>query len=142
MANQFIRRNQNRYNKNMFTRNLAVKPIKMKSFADYVYQAKYLVQEIQKVENLAEVAILYRNNSSSIPLMNEFDRAGIPFYMKDADNRFFSHWVVEDILNFMRMTFTDKRPDILEKIHMKLNAYITKQQMWKSIITSRFLKSS
>lgn len=29
----------------------------------------------------------------------------------------------------MRMTFTDKRPDILEKIHTKLNGYITKKQM-------------
>src|SRR5690606_16122107 len=80
-------------------------------------------------EQLAETAILYRNNASSIALMNELDRAGIPFYMKDADNRFFSHWVVEDVLNFMRMTFTDKRADLLEKIHLKMNGYISKQQM-------------
>ncbi|MGG0936997.1 ATP-dependent helicase [Brevibacillus centrosporus] len=129
VANQFIKRNKNRYEKNMFTQNPSGKPIKIRSFVDYIYQSKYLVQEIQKIENLAEVAVLYRNNSSSIALMNEFDRAGIPFYMKDADNRFFSHWVVEDILNFMRMTFTDKRPDILEKIHSKFNGYISKQQM-------------
>ncbi|MED1852212.1 ATP-dependent helicase, partial [Brevibacillus borstelensis] len=129
VANQFIKRNKNRYDKNMFTKNPAGKPIKIRSFADYIYQSKYLVQEIQKIENLSEVAVLYRNNSSSIALMNEFDRAGIPFYMKDADNRFFSHWVVEDILNFMRMTFTDKRADIFEKIHLKLNGYISKQQM-------------
>ncbi len=129
VANQFIKRNKNRYNKNMFTKNQSHKSIKIRSLTDYIYQAKYLVQEIQKIENLAEVAVLYRNNSSSIALMNEFDRAGIPFYMKDADNRFFSHWVVEDILNFMRMTFTDRRPDILEKIHLKFNGYITKQQM-------------
>lgn len=29
----------------------------------------------------------------------------------------------------MRMTFTDKRVDIMEEIHTKLNGYITKQQM-------------
>lgn len=129
VANQFIKRNKKRYNKNMFTKNSSHKPVKIRSFADYVYQAKFLVQEIRKVKNLAGVAVLYRNNSSSIVLMNEFERTGIPFYMKDADNRFFSHWVVKDILNFMRMTFTDKRPDILEKIHLKLNGYISKQQM-------------
>jgi DNA helicase-2/ATP-dependent DNA helicase PcrA len=129
VANRFIKRNKNRYDKNMFTKNQSYKPIVIKSLADYKYQVKYLVQEIKKIENLREVAVLYRNNASSIILMNEFDRAGIPFYMKDTDNRFFSHWVVEDILNFMRMTFTDKRPDILEKIHTKLNGYITKQQM-------------
>jgi DNA helicase II / ATP-dependent DNA helicase PcrA len=129
VANIFIKRNKNRYNKNMFTENPSHEPIKIKCLEDYLFQAKYLVKEIKEVENLSEVAILYRNNNSSIALMNEFDRAGIPFYMKDADNRFFSHWVVEDILNFMRMTFTDKRPDILEKIHLKFNGYISKQQM-------------
>ena len=129
LANEFIKRNKNRYNKNMFTANPTYKPIIIKSFQDYAHQSKILVQEIQKVENLGEVAVLYRNHSSSIALMNEFDRAGIPFYIKDADNRFFSHWVVQDILNFMRMTFTDKRPDILEKIHLKFNGYISKQQM-------------
>ncbi|MDU4696562.1 MULTISPECIES: ATP-dependent helicase [Paenibacillus] len=129
IANTFIQRNQDRYPKNMFTQNPPCKPIEIRSLDDYGDQAKWLVQEIQQIENLAEVAVLYRNNSSSIALMNAFDRAGIPFYMKDADNRFFSHWVVEDILNFMRMTFTDKRPDILEKIHLKFNGYISKQQM-------------
>lgn len=129
VANQFIKRNKNRYDKNMFTENAPNKPIVIKSIANYSDQAKYLVQEIQKIERLSEVAVLYRNNSSSVSLMNEFDRAGIPFYMKDADNRFFSHWVVEDILNFMRMTFTDKRADILEKIHLKMNGYISMQQM-------------
>ncbi|MEF3310405.1 ATP-dependent helicase [Paenibacillus sp. GYB004] len=129
VANQFIKRNKDRYNKNMFTRNPAGKPIRVRSLANFADQTKYLVREIQKVENLTEVAVLYRNNSSSIPLMNEFDRAGIPFYMKDADNRFFSHWVVEDILNFMRMTYTDRRPELLEKIYAKFNGYITKQQM-------------
>lgn len=129
VANTFIQRNKDRYNKNMFTKNPPYKPIEMRGLDDYGNQAKYLVQEIQQLEDLSEVAVLYRNNSSSIALMNEFDRVGIPFYMKDADNRFFSHWVVEDILNFMRMTFTDKRPDILEKIHLKFNGYISKQQM-------------
>jgi DNA helicase II / ATP-dependent DNA helicase PcrA len=129
VANQLIKRNKQRYDKNMFTHNPPLEPIQLRSFEDYVYQAKYIVQEVQKRENLAEVAVLYRNNSSSISLMNEFDRAGIPFFMKDADNRFFSHWVVEDILNFMRMTFTDKRPELLEKLHMKMGGYITKQQM-------------
>lgn len=129
-ANRFIRRNKNRYDKNMFTAlSEPGEPIVIRSFADYKSQTRYVVQELAKTDNLAESAVLYRNNSSSIALMNALERAGIPFYMKDTDNRFFSHWVVEDILNFMRMTFTDKRPDILEKIHLKMNGYVSKQQM-------------
>src|SRR5690606_25358112 len=129
VANQFIKRNKARYDKNMFTENPPDRPIVIKSFANYTSQTKYLVQDIQTLPNLADVAVLYRNHASAIALMNALDRAGIPFYMKDSDTRFFSHWVVEDILNFMRMTYTDKRPDILEKIHLKMNGYISKKQM-------------
>ncbi|SDW46317.1 ATP-dependent helicase [Paenibacillus sp. CF384] len=129
IANRFIKRNRNRYDKEMFTRNPSNRPIQIKSLADYKVQAKYVGDKVALIENLSETAVLYRNNSSSISLMNEFDRRGIPFYMKDGDNRFFSHWILEDILNFMRMAYTDKRPDLLEKIHTKLNGYITKTQM-------------
>lgn len=129
VANEFIKRNKKRYDKNMFTNNPLVEPIKIRTFKDFESQAPYVVEQIRKIENLSEVAVLYRNNWSSIALMNHLDRANIPFFMKDADNRFFSHWVVQDILNFMRMTYTDKRLDIFEKIHMKMNGYITKQQV-------------
>ncbi|WP_026314643.1 ATP-dependent helicase [Heyndrickxia acidiproducens] len=128
-ANQFIKRNKHRYDKNMFTENPAAEPVKLIHLPDYQYQVKYLAQTIGEFENYQDTAILYRNNASSVLLINEFDRAGIPFYIKDADNRFFSHWVVQDMLNFMRMTYTDKRPDIFEQIHSKINGYVTKKQM-------------
>ncbi|WP_027087501.1 ATP-dependent helicase [Cohnella panacarvi] len=129
VANEFIKRNKHRYEKKMTTDNPPNEPVAIKSFSEYPKQTKYIVQEVRKAGNLAEVAVLYRNNSSSIALMNALDRAGIPFYMKDSDNRFFSHWVVEDVLNFMRMTFTDRRPELFERIHTKVSGYVTKQQM-------------
>jgi DNA helicase-2/ATP-dependent DNA helicase PcrA len=129
VANQFIKQNKHRYKKNMFTENPKNKPIEINIFDDYKSQAKYLVKEICKGEYFKDYAVLFRNNSSSIILVNEFDRAGIPFYIKDHDNRFFSHWVVKDILNFMRMSFSDKRADIFEQIYTKLGIYITKEQI-------------
>jgi DNA helicase-2/ATP-dependent DNA helicase PcrA len=128
-AGAFIKRNKHRYNKNMFTQNPLHKPIIIHHLTDYKAQAKYLIEEIKKTDNSCQTAVLYRNNSSSIILINELDRAGIAFYIKDEDKRFFSHWVVEDILNFMRLTYTDKRMDIFEKIFTKVNGYITKQQI-------------
>ncbi|QHW33199.1 ATP-dependent helicase [Paenibacillus rhizovicinus] len=129
IANKFIKRNEQRYDKNMFTRNPSNRPIYLKQLDDYKGQAKYVAAAIEGTEQLSETAVLYRNNASSIMLMNEFERRGIPFYMKDGDNRFFSHWVLEDVLGFMRMAYTDKRPDLLEKIHTKMAGYISKVQM-------------
>lgn len=74
VTNQFIKRNQNRYDKNMFTSNPSHKPILIRSFADYQYQVKYLIEQVQEVDNLRDVAILYRNNASSVILINEFER--------------------------------------------------------------------
>lgn len=128
-AARFISRNQQRYPKQMFTENASGEPIIFYSAASAAEQTKHIIKQISGEVNLAEVAVLYRNNASSITLMNALERAGIPFYVKDADLRFFSHWVVEDVLNFMRMSYTDKRVDILEKIHLKFNGYISKQQM-------------
>lgn len=129
VANTFIKRNKKRYDKNMFTENPPNKPIIRKSLTDYTYQSKYLAEHILKEKNLSDIAVLYRNNSSSIILVNEFDLAGIPFFLRESENRFFSHWIIEDILNFMRITFNNKRTDLLEKIHTKFNGYITKQQI-------------
>lgn len=131
-ANVFIKRNKERYDKSMFTHNEAGEQIVLKTCQDAYHQLNYLIEEIQQYSangDYAKVAVLYRNHNSSILLMNQFERAGIPFYAKDGDFKFFSHWVVSDILNLMRMTFTDKRIDIFEQIYMKINGYITKVQM-------------
>ncbi|MCC3374393.1 ATP-dependent helicase [Cohnella sp. REN36] len=128
-ANQFIKRNRNRYPKEMRTNNPAGAAIEKRCLPDFKEQAKHLARRIAALSDPGAAAILYRNHASSIVILNEFDRAGIPFYMKDGDHRFFAHWVVEDVLNFMRMAYTDKRPDLLERIHAKLNGYITKHQM-------------
>ena len=72
---------------------------------------------------------MYRNNASAVPLADKLDKAGIDFYMKDIDPKFFKHWVVQDILNFMRFSYNDQRVDILERFHTKCNAYISKAQI-------------
>ncbi|MDZ5713351.1 ATP-dependent helicase [Jeotgalibacillus haloalkalitolerans] len=130
-ANEFIKRNKNRYEKNMFTENDEGEPVSIKVFPDYEDQAAYLAQELSKLEDYRDAAVLYRTNSSSILIMNELERARIPFYMKDSDVRFFSHWIVEDILNFMRLTFNNTRTDLFEKISMKCLGYVTRQQLFE-----------
>lgn len=128
-ANTFIKRNRNRYDKKMFTENPKGEPITIHNMRRYDLQLNYVVQEIQKSPNPKEVVVLYRNNASAIRLIDLLEKKDIPFYMKDVDVKFFKHWIVEDILNFMRLSYNDRRADILEKIYTKMNAYIKKAQM-------------
>ncbi|MDN7241939.1 ATP-dependent helicase [Planococcus sp. N028] len=128
-SNVFIKSNKKRHDKNMFTKQEEGSPIVLKKLPSEEDQLKYLRKELQKLPSFGDVAILYRNNSSSTLLMSELDRLGIPFYMKDADNRFFSHWIVEDMLNFMRFSLKPERIDIYAKIASKTNTYWSGSQL-------------
>ncbi len=126
VANQFIRQNKHRYPKNMFTHNGAHQPIRLQTLSHYEDQCAYLVKQVSLAASYRDVAILYRNNGSSIMLMDAFERAGIPFYIKDSDQRFFNHWIVKDILNFMRLSYDLGRVDIFERIYSKTPTYLSK----------------
>ena len=128
-SNLFIKTNKKRHDKNMFTKQEEGGPIILKRLASEDAQLDYLMKELKQLADFGDVAILYRNNSSSTLLMSELDRLGIPFYMKDADNRFFSHWIVEDMLNFMRFSLKPERVDIYAKIASKTNAYWSGSQL-------------
>lgn len=130
-ANRFIKANKLRHDKNMFTDRPEGGPIVIRRLASQEAQLKYLLKELAGLEDYGNTAILYRNNSSSTLLMDELDRLGIPFYMKDADNRFFSHWIVQDILNFMRFSLRPERVDLYAKIASKTNAYWSATQLKK-----------
>ncbi len=130
-ADAFIKQIDNRYPKQMHTANKGKGGLRFVHTATHLRQADYIIEQLKSfsTEELSDTAVLYRNNQSSVFLMNAFDAAGIPFYMKDADNRFFSHWVIADILNFMRLSYTEKRLELLESVYTKMNGYITGAQM-------------
>ena len=113
----------------MFTENAAAEPISFQVLENYRDQAKYVVDQLKNLPDLSSTAILYRNNTSAIPMIDALDRAGIPFYMKDSSMRFFTHWVVEDVLNFMRLAYNTKNIAVFEKVYRKMNAYVTHAQL-------------
>ena len=127
-ANRFIQRNKKRYDKKMFTENSEGNPIRFKKLLNYELQAGYIAKRIEEDTCKGTTAVLFRNNTSAIPIMDAFERANIPFYMKDASIRFFTHWVVEDVLNFMRLAYNPSHVGLFEKIYRKMNGYITPTQ--------------
>lgn len=127
----FITRNIARYPKEMFTQNDAQQPIDIRQLKTRKDQLDFVMYELLNAHNLSEAAILFRNNASSTLFVSELHRRGIPFYMKDADDRFFNHWVIEDILNFMRLSFNTERKDIFAKIIMKMNLFVSRKMVTK-----------
>lgn len=127
----FITKNIARYPKEMFTKNSSQQPLDIRQLKTKKDQLNFVMYELLNASDLNETAILFRNNASSTLYVSELHRRGIPFYMKDADDRFFNHWVIEDILNFMRLSFNTERKDIFAKIVMKMDLYVSRKMVTK-----------
>lgn len=128
-SNELIKRNKKRHNKSMHTENPTHTKLQLKHLPDDRAQMRYVIYELLAMENVGDSAILFRNNASAILYISELERRGIPFYMKDVDQRFFSHWIVEDMLNFMRLSFNLERKDVFLKVGKKFNLYLSNEQI-------------
>lgn len=129
VANDFISGNNQRYKKTMVTENPSDKAITIRSFEYDYQQLAYIIEELKKKKFIGQTAILFRNNISAINLIDHLENAKLLFYVRDSGYKFFNHWVIKDILNFMRFSYSDKNVRIFETIYTKFNSYVSKQQI-------------
>jgi len=102
----------------------------MGQFQSMSEQYQFIIEHLKSRQDLASIGVLYRNNLSAICLAHELTRAGIPFSMREGGKlRFFSHWAINDILNFLRFSFSDKSLVTFEGIWSKLSCPIRKHQI-------------
>lgn len=128
VSNRFIKGNTLRYNKNIYTENKFMEPINIVKFDNIIDQYEYLANEL-KGGNFDKSAVLYRNNLSSIGLMEFLQRNNIPFNIRDTKLRFFNHWLLSDIINFMIFSKDTSNIEIYEKIYYKKKGYISRKMI-------------
>lgn len=130
VACSFIRSNKFRFDKEMFTENPKGDILQNLHFEGIREQNQFIIQKLKSQKDLTKAGVLYRNNLSAICLAEALNRANIPFCIRDSGKqRFFSHWAINDILNFLRFSFSDKSLAILERIWSKLSCPIRKQHL-------------
>ncbi|NLY77948.1 MAG: ATP-dependent helicase [Tissierellia bacterium] len=128
VCNKFIKKNTIRYDKNIYTENPYLEPIsivKVKSTEDQYY---FLIEELTKHQK-DDIAILYRNNLSSIGVIEHLERNNIDFHMRDRKLKFFNHWVIKDIMSFFMLSIDDRDMDSFENIYYKMKGFISKKQL-------------
>jgi len=127
VANEFIKANIDRYKKNMFTTNNISIPIEIIAPKDTEEQTEFLINQLIQKDTLRDTAILYRNNNSAITIADAFDRLGIPFYIRDPKQSFFTHWVTQDICSFIRLAIDPTDIESFEKIFYKMRLWLKKE---------------
>jgi len=128
-ANKFIKQNNERYDKNMFSERDEGTPIKSTCMNDKNEQYDHIVDVIDGSKDFFGTAVLYRNNVSAIPLVDALNRSNIPFYLREAKTHFFRHWVTLDIISFLDLSSDASNIDAFRQIYYKVNAFISKAML-------------
>ena len=123
-ANGFIARNQFRHPKTLRAVRAGDTQIHTVRSANRMAQYGYLFEVGKRCQE--ETAILYRNNDSALPLIDLFDRHGIPFNCRQFEDAFFSHKVVADIRDLITFAYEPCNGEVFMRIYYKLSAPISK----------------
>ncbi len=140
-ANKFIKQNNERHDKNMFSDREEGAPAKLNCLKDKNDQYEHIASILKNEEDFSEVAVLYRNNVSAVPLADIFSRCSIPFYLREAKINFFKHWVTNDIISFMDLSCNLNDIGAFNQIYYKMNAYLSKAIV-EYVIENRHLKQN
>lgn len=127
IANIFIAQNEKRFDKTVVTDNPFNKPVSIIKVKDPKDQYTFIEKEISKGDE--DVAVLYRNNLSSIGLVEYFERKNYNFNIKDKKTKFFSHFITKDILDILNFSKDLSNIDLYEKFYFKLDGYISKRHI-------------
>lgn len=123
-ANDFIKLNKCRHDKNMYTDNHLNIPIKNIIIKDYKYQYNYIIKML--TDTTEETAILYRNNDSAIPIIDLLDKNNIGYRLKENDGIFFTINTIADIMNILSFAFYEYEATRFFDFYYKLGLRIKK----------------
>ncbi len=125
-ADMFIQHNKARHEKHMVATREADTDIHYIELRSRSNQYSYLAKVAKDCNR--ETAVLYRDNESVLPLIDQLDRQGIPYGMKNIDMGFFTHRIVTDVTNIMRFALDPYNGELFLKIYFKCQTYLKKKQ--------------
>ena len=126
-ADHFIKQNTMRKEKNMNTPNASGFAPNKLTFKTKSEQYQFLINAI-KLEG-KEIAILYRNNESAIPLVDALERADVLYRLKEHNPLFFTHFLPRDILNFYALGLDPTDIERFEQNYYKMDCMISKSNL-------------
>ncbi len=123
-ADFFVQNNKLRHKKN-------IKPIRPRA-GEIEYpvvgsrgaQYNYLLSALTDTDH--QVAVLYRNNESGLPLVDLLDRNKVPYRIRQADVSFFTNRVVIDVTDIIRFAMNPSDKAIFMRIYTKFHTYLKK----------------
>ena len=126
LANDFIKDNKFRYEKNIKSKKKPGAKIITKTLKDTKAQYEYIRSQI---DNNKTNAILFRNNISAINLVSFFMEDGIDFNINDDFLDFFKSQIIEDFFDIIKFSEDFMDVESFEKIYYKIKTYLKKSEI-------------
>ena len=124
-ANGFVVRNRFRREKTLRPTREKTAPVRLIRTVDRRSQFLYLFEVGRSCDR--ETAILFRNNDSALPLIDRFQREGVPYNCRSMEETFFSCRVVQDMTDVIRFAYCPGDPDLFLRIYYKFGCRISKE---------------
>ena len=135
-AQSFISQNKGRYEKNMIAERGDGEAVTLEQVDSREMQYMRLL-EIAKTTD-RETAFLYRDNESSVVLIDLLLRNGVPFRLRKPEMNFFGNRVVKDIVAYLSLALNENDANSFSQICNKGIIYLKNQQKDYAIKNCKF----
>ncbi len=131
-SKRVIKNNADRYDKNLQSEYIPgqsdrVHIVKVKDVAE---QNRKIVDRIRELNNsgisYSDIAVIFRTNTEPRGLSSRLMENGIPFSMKDSIPNIFTHFLAENIFDYIRLARGSRDRQILFRVLNKPNRYISR----------------
>ncbi len=113
-AKGFISQNRGRYEKDMTAERGDGEEVRLEKVSSKEEQYRHLIEIAKKAK--AETAFIYRDNESSIVLIDLLLRNNIPFRLRKPEMNFFETKVVKEVVAYLSLAIDEHDADSFDKI--------------------------
>ena len=139
-AARFIARNTMRHEKHMRASRPSGAPVRRVGLTSRAAQYSYIAK-MAEGEPKRELAVLYRNNDSAVPLIDFMDRNNLGYRVRQTDGIFFTSRTVSGVRDLMTLALSPLDKDAFLRVYYKLNLPISRADAEKAVTLCRARKS-
>ena len=144
-AGRLIVHNKTRYPKAIQAERGAGRPVATRVFDDAQAEVRGMVEEIQDYVKigyrLSDIAVLYRTSMEPRLLMERLMEFNVPFRVRDALPNLYDHWIVQDILAYIRIALEGAKRAWVLRVINRPKRYVSRDALEGQEISWEALKS-
>ncbi|HBR05297.1 MAG TPA: ATP-dependent DNA helicase [Lachnospiraceae bacterium] len=125
-----IGHNRNRFDKKLLASNNTKIPVQLMEFPNVKMEYESVIKLIKLAhecgERYSETAVLFRTVNGISSLIYQLSRNNIPYIVNGAMPDMFEHWVVQDLMSYLRMAEGEMSVDDFVRVMNKPKRYISR----------------